>query len=135
MTPATALACARDRMSGPFVWHDKDCCTAAANAFAELWGVDVAAHIRGAYRNALGAARILRAAGGYEPWFLTACRVAGLSRSVAPRAGDLVLIPLPAVFLGAVMALCFGPSDFALKGRDGITYLRRSVPGVIACGF
>src|SRR5690606_23486075 len=57
ITPEAVMAEAERVMLRPFEWGPCDCCSAACNVFASLWGVDPMAPVRG-YSGPLGAARL-----------------------------------------------------------------------------
>ena len=87
----TRLEClCADRMAAPFVWGQQDCCLWAADAVQALTGQDPAAHLRGQYDTAEGAARLLRELGGVRAVATTAL---GPAVPVLRAAvGDVVLI-------------------------------------------
>jgi len=47
----------------PFQWGENDCCLFAANAIIAMGGDDVASDVRGRYKTATGAARVLKRLG------------------------------------------------------------------------
>lgn len=47
----------------PFKWGENDCCLFAANAILAMGGHDVAKDVRGRYKTALGARRIMKSVG------------------------------------------------------------------------
>ena len=53
------------RRATPFAWGSHDCCAFTAGAFRELTGCDAMAR-HASYSTALGAASVLRSAGGIE---------------------------------------------------------------------
>lgn len=53
------------RAKTPFAWGSHDCCAFTAGAFREVTGCD-AMLVHSEYSTALGAARVLKAAGGIE---------------------------------------------------------------------
>lgn len=60
-----AMAAVVDVMAGPWVWGQSDCCAAACDVFARLWGIDPMAPLRGRYASRRAAWRLVRAAGGW----------------------------------------------------------------------
>lgn len=56
--------CLAERMALPFAWGSQDCVMFAADCAAAMTGEDPAAGVRGSYRSATGAARVLKDRGG-----------------------------------------------------------------------
>jgi hypothetical protein len=78
-----------ERLRAPFAWGLHDCCLWAADAVLVQTGVDHAAPWRGTYRNARGAARVVRELGGME----TIGAMAGeLIRPLQAALGDVGLL-------------------------------------------
>lgn len=132
VTPEAALAAARKHMGGPFTWAAADCASAACNAWAELWGRDPMAHLRGAYVGPISALRHIRRAGGYLGLMADCADRHGLIATDAPQAGDLVALPGPAPF-GDTLTLCIQPGQFAGKGKHGMTVIPGSILGAWTC--
>ena len=82
VTGDAAMAAVMDIMRGPIVWGASDCSAAACDVFARLHGVDPMAPLRGLYRSERGAARLVRAYGG---WIALCAR---LATQAGLRAGD-----------------------------------------------
>lgn len=59
-------ACLAERMARPFAWGSHDCVMFAADCVEACTGVDPAAGMRGTYKTATGAARVLKRVGGME---------------------------------------------------------------------
>jgi hypothetical protein len=59
-------ALVRSRLREPFAWGAHDCCMWAADAVLAKTGRDPAAQFRGAYSDAMGAARLIESLGGIE---------------------------------------------------------------------
>lgn len=59
-------ACLAERMDRPFTWGSHDCVLFAADCVEACTGVDPAAGMRGTYGTPIGAARVLKRAGGME---------------------------------------------------------------------
>lgn len=134
VSAADALGAARAEMAGPFRWGTADCASAALAAFARLTGLDLMGEVRGSYDSALGAARILRGAGGYLPWMAGRAAAAGLRpRRGTPAPGDLALLPCRRLGFGAVLALSLGGGRYAGKGDPGLMILERAPMEVWAC--
>ena len=126
-----AFAAAFEHMRAPFKWGLRSDCTAACTAFAAIHGIDPLARCADHYSTALGAARILRRAGGYLAW----CRETfDLPETPAPRAGDLVLIE-SADALGAALAVCIRPGEFAAKSEAGLVVVKTLIRGAWRCHF
>lgn len=110
---------------GRFVWGRRDCCISACNAFAELWGIDPMAQMRGRYRDRRSARETLAAAGGLVCVAVELARESGLRWRYADfaRAGDLALLPV-----GGKMALglAIGDGTFAAKGWWGLAVVDRA---------
>lgn len=56
----------RETAGQPFAWGTMDCVMWATGAVLAVHGVDPVPHLRGAYSDAAGAARLLRKIGGME---------------------------------------------------------------------
>ena len=69
--------CLAERWARPFVWGQQDCALFAADCMASCTGEDPAAELRGTYRDAVGAAAVIR-------------RLGGLAEIAAARAGEEV---------------------------------------------
>lgn len=128
---ATVLGMAVATMARPWAWGAADCCTAASDVFLQLAGVDPMAPLRGRYRTALGAARLIRAWGGWEAMTASLADAAGLAlvEPLAARPGDIGLTP-PGMAIGMggrALAICIdadGSSTFwAAKSADGFAAL------------
>jgi hypothetical protein len=75
----------------PFAWGENDCVLFAADCVTAVTGEDPAAEIRGRYRTAIGARRLLKKLGDDLPVGITA-RFDSIHPSRA-RIGDLALTP------------------------------------------
>jgi hypothetical protein len=116
MTPDLALRVALRSMSKTFRWGLRTDCTCACVAFASLHHVDPLGGCVDRYENAITACRILRRSGGYAQW----CRNNIKLPSIAvPASGDLALIE-SSDCIGAAMALCIQPGEFAAKTHTGL---------------
>lgn len=71
-----------DVMSGEFVWGECDCTTAASEVFRRLYGIDPMGPLRGAYDSAQGAARLVRAYGGFEALCAQRAQASGLREGI-----------------------------------------------------
>lgn len=105
------------RRDAGFVWGERDCCLFAADAVQTITGNDFAASYRGTYSDALGAHRIIAAAGGVPALVPFEQVDAGYAQR-----GDVVLLDMYgrdvlAVHLGHVIAG---------QGPDGVTFLAPS---------
>ena len=103
--PARLAAYVQARQSRPFVWGDHDCCLFGADWVRELHGVDLAGDVRGKYKTALGAARIV--GHGFSLATFVGDRLADHGFAKIPvrmaSRGDVV-----AAHVGAYSRLCFG---------------------------
>ena len=78
-----------------FAWGEHDCCVFAADCVQALTGVDLLAPVRGRYRSAYTAARLVTAEGGLQA---AVSRVLGAEPHedfAHARRGDLVAIEMP----------------------------------------
>jgi hypothetical protein len=89
-------------MRGPIVMGMSDCCPAACDVFQRLHGIDPMAPLRGRYHTAIGAARIIARAGGFEALADDLAERAGLARCVwQPGALATAVMPTgPALVIG-----------------------------------
>ena len=76
----------------PFAWGSHDCCLFVAGWIEAERGVDTAGGFRSRYRTELGAARLIRRAGGFLPFLGRLAATAGLSRVDDPRPGDVGVV-------------------------------------------
>ncbi|GGX63330.1 hypothetical protein GCM10007385_35580 [Tateyamaria omphalii] len=123
LTAETVMEAVHKTMEGPFVRGVSDCCTAACQAFGEVWGEDPLGPVE--YRTAIGAARFLLPYGGID----------GCAKAIAARAG-LVLGDAapgalgvirhqaaatsdPELSRGWVMGICVDGRTWAIKGEHG----------------
>ena len=111
---------------GEFRWGRKDCCTAACDAFAELWGIDPMASLRGRYRTRREALALIAEHGGMGTLASELARDARLmSRAPAnARAGDVALMVVDG---RAALGIAVGDGFFAAKGPSGLTVLRTAL--------
>ena len=119
------LAARRER---PFQWGDHDCCLFALDWIEEATGVRLA-EVRGLYRDADGAAALLRQRWGTGDLIVVATSLLGepLTTPLLAGRGDLLAFRHgPHVWLG----LCAGPVGVALGKRGLVTLpLSRTVSG------
>jgi len=64
--PAKLALFVEEKRNQPFVWGENDCALFTCDWIIILTGADCAAELRGRYRTALGASRLLRRFGGLE---------------------------------------------------------------------
>lgn len=117
------LISTRRIMLTPWVWGVADCCTAACDVFADLWGVDAMACLRGRYRTAIGAARQIAHLGGWQEMCDGLAEAAGLFPSDG-RPGDLGLSrggeAVGAAALGGhCLMICISAGAWAGKTESG----------------
>lgn len=91
VTPEDVEAAVVEVMAGPWVWGASDCCTAACDVFAALYGIDPMAPLRGRYASARGAALMIAGYGGWRAMCEALARDAGL-RAGTGGAGELGLV-------------------------------------------
>jgi hypothetical protein len=102
-----------------FRWGAHDCCLWIADWLVLRGHADPAADLRGRYRTARGAARVLSRHGGVPGLFASRAALAGLPRTEAPVAGDIGVVqvtdlagdakPAGAICTGARWA-CLAPT-------------------------
>lgn len=134
ISAATVLGMAVEAMARPWDWGAADCCTSASDVFLELAGVDPMLPLRGRYRTATGAARLIRRMGGWDAMTADLADAAGLTlvEPLAARPGDIGLTPRGTALGmgGQALAICVGGGGlspfWAVKSSDGIM--------VTACG-
>lgn len=103
-------------MRAPFSWGLRRDCTVACVAFSALHGTDPLGRCDVTYSTKREAYRIVTRAGGYLAW----CRATiELPTTETPGPGDLALIE-SCDPLGAAMALCIKPGEFASKTETGL---------------
>ena len=124
-----AFQAALDHFRQPFAWGLRRDCTVACVAFQALHGTDPLGDCADRYATRLGAARILRRAGGYLGWCRATLR---LPEVTDPAAGDLALIASADAF-GAALTLCITPGVFAGKTETGMVVTRAKVLGGWSC--
>lgn len=107
----------------PFAWGVQDCCLFACDGLRAITGLDPAAKLfRGQYRDAAGAARLVRKHGGVEAIAAAVCAAHGwpeVPPALAQR-GDTVIIDTPDG-LGAAVGLHLG-DRLAFAGAEGVVY-------------
>ncbi|MGZ9812646.1 DUF6950 family protein [Pseudoroseicyclus sp. H15] len=115
MSARAVLDAAEEVMRGPIVWGRSDCCTAAADIFLRLWGVDPMPRLRGRFRSAGGARRAI--AGDLPAAFRAEMAAAGLRR-LEERPGLIGLCRNDALF-GCVAAICIRPGEWVARAEGG----------------
>lgn len=111
--------------SSSFTWGETDCGLSILAYAERVRGRRLSPWPR--YATALGAARMLRAAGGYPAYFVWAMGRIGCPVTDQPRRGDVGLVELST---GLTACLCLG-GLWAARGHDGVVM----VPGtaLVAC--
>lgn len=117
------------RRQQPFAWGKQDCCLFACDGILAQTGLDPAAKMfRGKYRDALGAARLVRKHGGVEAIAAQVCAAHGWLELPTPRLaqrGDVVTINATAGegldFGPAQLGICLG-AEAAFPGREGLVF-------------
>lgn len=124
IAPEQVLAEVERVMSKPFAWGACDCCSAACDVFARLWGVDPMASIRG-YQGAMAAHRVMVRHGGLPALALTLAGRADLSPGHA--VGGLALSD----FAGwrQSLLICIQPGLWAGKSSRGFALVKSAARG------
>jgi hypothetical protein len=115
------MAAAMDIMDRPFAWGCADCCTAACDVLAALFGVDPMARYRGRYSNRREAMAIIAAAGGWLPFAECAAEAAGLAPADDSHPGDIGVTAGPRRSL----AVCVAPGAWAAKSPLGLALVAK----------
>ena len=124
---ARLIAVVNARRTTPFAWGRHDCALFACEAARAVSGIDFAAGLRGRYRSAIGAARVLHRAGGGGRGGAAAriARAHGCAEvpPACAQAGDIVLIDAldPGGRRGEALAVCLG-ARLAAAGPDGLAF-------------
>lgn len=110
-------------MSRNFEWGSCDCCSAACDVFADLWGIDPMAQVRG-YSGEREALRLMRDSGGLN----------GLAAALAADAGlvdghSIGGLALVGVAGRASLAICIQPGLWAGKSLRGLALVRTAAQG------
>jgi hypothetical protein len=116
----------------PGFWGVCDCFLWPADWIVARGRPDPAADYRGRYATALGAARIVNAAGGAEALWRTMADRSGLPPTRRPIAGDVGLVRHPTsgtgnVLRGVLGAVCLGAGVWAARTSGGVRTGRWSV--------
>lgn len=77
-----------------FDWGVRDCLLRLADWVVVARGVDPAADLRGSYSTMLGAARIVRDAGGMVPLMDQRLSSVGIRRTTEPGRGDIAVLSI-----------------------------------------
>lgn len=124
--PSLLCSFVAQRRREPFRYGTNDCCLLAADWVREITGIDPARGLRGKYRSALGAERLLRTRGGLAGLVGDICREHGWEEVPIARArrGDVVLMwNLRRDMLG----ICLGEKTLFAGGE-----IHRTLDGVSA---
>jgi hypothetical protein len=115
----------------PFKWGERDCCMFVCAGILTTTGLDPAAKLfRGKYRDAVGAARLLKKHGGVEAIAASVCAEHGFPevRVAMAQRGDVVLIDVdeaghPAKGAArSALGLCIGGQS-VFPGPDGLKFV------------
>lgn len=93
-----------------FAWGSHDCCTFTAGAVEAMTGIDPIPEFRGAYTDAIGAARALRTVGQGTLAATLDQKFAAIAPALAQR-GDIVMT-------GGLLGICWG-GFVMVVGREG----------------
>jgi hypothetical protein len=105
----------------PFEWGSWDCLMWLAEWVKAQRGVDPGAAHRFTYSSAIGATRIVAAAGGMIAHVDQCVLPLGLKRTEKPKAGDLAVVDSPH---GQMGALVIGRASVACAMQQGLLYVR-----------
>ena len=108
--------CVAENFSKPFKWGEHDCVLWAANAALAITGSDPALEFRDEYSSPIGAARILKEAGGME------ALVSKKFESILPafaNVGDILMVMQEGQ---PMLAVCNGETMLA-TGLEGLVAL------------
>lgn len=122
MTPEQVLEAVDTVMSRPFEWGPCDCCSAACDVYAALWGLDPMAPVRTQYTNLRGAASLIRESGGLPALAQRLADQAGLIEGDA--VGGLALSTE-----GRSLLICITPGQWAGKTEGGFAILQTAWKG------
>jgi len=125
-----------NRIAGiPFAWGQNDCLLWLADWVRANRGVDPAGDLRGRYFTMLGAARIVREAGGMIPLVGQQVFKAGLPRVNVGARGDIAVVKVGGEggehFGNLAGAILLGGS-VALLSQAGLVMPRRSEVSIVA---
>lgn len=123
LAPAVVMAEVERVMSRPFEWGPSDCCSAACDVFAALWGVDPIARLRG-YSGERAALRLMSQHGGLPALCDQIAREVGLICGHASGGFGLASIEGRASLL-----ICIEPGLWAGKSLRGFALLRSAHKG------
>jgi hypothetical protein len=119
----------------PFRWGDWDCLLWLADWVRTNRGVDPAGDLRGRYSSMLGAARIVREAGGMVSLVGERVFKAGLPRVNVGARGDIAIVAVGGVggehFGNQAGAILLGGSA-VLMSQEGLCMPRRSDVSIVA---
>jgi hypothetical protein len=119
----------------PFRWGDWDCLLWLADWVRANRGVDPAGDLRGRYSSMLGAARIVREAGGMVGLVDSRLKTASLARANVGARGDIAVVNVGGEggehFGNLAGAILLGGSA-ALLSQAGLVMPRRSDVSIVA---
>lgn len=124
LTPEDVMFEASRVMCRPFAWGHCDCCSAACDIFAALWGVDPMAPVRG-YLGASGARRMMKSHGGLPALADDLADRSGLSEGHA--VGGIALSH--EISGNRSLLICIKPGFWAGKSLNGMAILRSAAKG------
>ncbi len=111
------------RRHEPFAWGRQDCCLFACDGILAQTGLDPAAGMfRGKYRDALGAARLVKKHGGVEAIAVKVCARLGYAPVpvLMAQRGDVVLWDVPDA-MKCALGVCIG-AEAVFPGPDGLVF-------------
>ena len=128
MNKAAALDAHLERaMNDLAFWGQGDCFLWPADWIERSGWPDPAGPWRGRYATALGAARIVRRAGGVEALWISRAIEIGLNPALRPVAGDVGLVEHGTTgagpsLRGRVGAICLGAGEWATSTPAGLRF-------------
>jgi len=117
LSPERVLDAVERAMLRPWQWGIADCSASACTAFADLWGVDPMAPLRGAYHTAEGAGDVIAEYLGFEAMAVALARSAGLTAVEHDEPGAIGVIAAGPRM--GTLGICIQPRAWAIKSPRG----------------
>lgn len=124
LTPTAVMAEVEKIMSPHWRWGLLDCTTAASDVFAALHGIDPMAPVRGKYRSAVEAYRLIEAWGGMMAMGSALAHLAGLTEGIsAPGEIGISKLGFCSGRWDRAAVICVSPGAWAAKTPEGFALL------------